>query len=117
MQINVTGHHVDITPSVNEKVNSLLSSIELRFSSLVSVNVILSKENRNHSVEFNSTYTGQSISVKASGENMFKVIRNSSVKFTKALDRRKGQIQAARKKSEEKETCLASELMQEMDIA
>ncbi len=46
MQINVTGHHVDITPALRDYVTNKLQKIERYFSNITNVHVILSVDKK-----------------------------------------------------------------------
>lgn len=42
MQINITGHHVEVTPALKEYVTSKFQKIQRHFSNITNVHVILS---------------------------------------------------------------------------
>lgn len=46
MQINITGHHVDITPPLRDYVNQKIEKIQQRFSNITSVHVTLSVDKK-----------------------------------------------------------------------
>jgi putative sigma-54 modulation protein len=46
MQINITGHHVDITPPIKEYVESKMHKIERIFNNITNVHVILSLDKK-----------------------------------------------------------------------
>jgi len=46
MQINITGHHVEITPSLRDYVNQKIEKIHRRFSNITSVHVTLSVDKK-----------------------------------------------------------------------
>lgn len=46
MQINITGHHVDITPSLRDYVNSKMQKIQRRFANITNVYVILTVDKK-----------------------------------------------------------------------
>ncbi|MBS0290139.1 MAG: ribosome-associated translation inhibitor RaiA [Proteobacteria bacterium] len=46
MQINITGHHVDITPPLREYVTNKLQKIQRYFSNITNVHVILSVDKK-----------------------------------------------------------------------
>lgn len=51
MQIELTGHGVDITPALREYVNEKIGRIKRHFEQLIVVRVVLHVEKLNHRVE------------------------------------------------------------------
>ena len=51
MRVNLTGHHVEITPALKDYVNEKLTRIERHFESVTSVNCILTVEKLRHKAE------------------------------------------------------------------
>ena len=46
MQINITGHHVDVTPALKTYVESKFARIQRHFSNITNVHVILSVDKK-----------------------------------------------------------------------
>lgn len=46
MQVNITGHHVEITPALRDYVNSKLQKIERHFSNITNVHVTLTVDKK-----------------------------------------------------------------------
>ena len=44
MQLNITGHHVEVTPSLNEYVTGKVSKLERHFDNVTNVHVVLGVE-------------------------------------------------------------------------
>ena len=51
MQINLTGHHLDITPSLRSYVATKLNRIERHFDHVITVHIILSVEKERKKAE------------------------------------------------------------------
>lgn len=62
MQIDLTGHHVDITPALRGYVNDKFERLERHFDHVTDVHVILSVEKLRHKAE---------ATIQVSGANMF----------------------------------------------
>ena len=45
MQINVTGHHVEVTPALRTYVTDKLQRITRHFDHVISINILLKVEN------------------------------------------------------------------------
>lgn len=46
MQINITGHHVELTPALRSYVNQKLEKVQKRFNNITSVHVTLSVDKK-----------------------------------------------------------------------
>ena len=51
MQINVSGHHVEVTDSLRSYVNTKLDRLERHFDKIIHMNVILSVEKQRQKAE------------------------------------------------------------------
>ncbi|MBQ4831973.1 ribosome-associated translation inhibitor RaiA [Pseudoalteromonas sp. MMG010] len=117
MKINLSGHHVDVNDSIREHINEKFSKIANHFPSLISLDIILSKEHHKIQVEISTIYEGARISVKGENEVMYPAIASASKKLDAALKHRKGQIKAhLHDKPEVTTPEIAHEKIQEMDL-
>jgi ribosomal subunit interface protein len=92
MKINVSGHHCDITASLNEDIQKKFSKIVSHFPTLVSMDVIVTKEHGEYSVEVATKYEGASVAVKGKNDVMYPAISQAVKKLNAALKHRKGQL-------------------------
>ena len=53
MQISVTGHHIDITDSLKNYVNTKFEKLERHFEQVANVHVVLSVEKQRQKAEAN----------------------------------------------------------------
>lgn len=74
MQINLDGHHVDITPALRGYVNSKFGKLERHFDQVSSVHVVLSVEKMVHKAEANIHVSGGDLFADAKAENMYAAI-------------------------------------------
>ena len=89
MQINIAGHHVDLTEGIKESVNSKFSKISLHFPDLDSVSVTLTVERNEQKVEAHSIYKGATVSASASNTDMYVAIAEAARKLEANLNGRK----------------------------
>ncbi len=94
MKINLSGHHVEISDSIREHIEEKFSKIASHFPTLISLDVIISKEHNEHQVELTTNYEGGRISVKGADSIMFPAIASAAKKLDAALKHRKGQLKA-----------------------
>lgn len=71
MQINLTGHHIDITQALRDYVYDKLERIGRHFDNVTSVHVILSVEKLCQKAEANIHVAGNDIFADAVGEDMY----------------------------------------------
>ena len=74
MNLNITGHHVDLTPALREFVENKLQRIERHFEQLIDGNVILTVEKVRHKAEATLHARGTNIHAEAEAENMYKAV-------------------------------------------
>lgn len=118
MKINLSGHHVEVTTSIKEDIEQKLSKIANHFPTLISLDIIISKEHNKHHVEITTNYEGGRISVKGSDDVMYPAIANGVKKLDAALKHRKGQLKAKlHAKPESTAPEIAHEKVQEMNLA
>ncbi len=74
MNLNITGHHVDLTPALREFVENKLQRIERHFENMIDGNVILTVEKVRHKAEATLHARGAHIHAEAEAENMYKAV-------------------------------------------
>ncbi|WP_133406051.1 ribosome hibernation-promoting factor, HPF/YfiA family [Parashewanella tropica] len=110
MKINLSGHHVDVTDSVREHVNEKFSKISNHFPSLISLDMIISKEHGEFEVEIRTNYEGAAISTTGKDDVMYPAIAEAAKKLDAALKHRKGHLKADR---HQKPNCTTPEIAHE----
>jgi len=69
MQLNLTGHHVDITPALRDYVRAKLDKLERHFDHVTNVNVVLTVEKQIQRAEASVNVSkGQLFADAASGD-------------------------------------------------
>lgn len=74
MQINLTGHHVDITPALRDYVHGKLERIERHCDNATQSHVILCVEKLRHKAEATIHVAGQDIHADSVEEDMYAAI-------------------------------------------
>jgi len=74
MQLNVSGHHVDLTEAMQSYVENKMERLERHFDQVTNVNVILSVEKLRQKAEATIHITGNDIFANAEDENMYAAI-------------------------------------------
>ena len=74
MQINLTGHHVEITDSLRDYVNSKFSKLERHFDNMTNANVVLTMDKLLKVAEAKIHLSGGEIFANAQHEDMYAAI-------------------------------------------
>ena len=74
MNINLSGHHLEITPAIREHVLSKIEKVKRHFENVIDVNVILSVEKLRQKAEANVHLSGKTIFVECDDENLYVAI-------------------------------------------
>jgi len=74
MQINLTGHHIDLTDSLRDFVNNKFSKLERHFDHINNVHVILTVEKLRQQAEAKLNVNGGEIFANAEHEDMYAAI-------------------------------------------
>ena len=74
MQLTITGHHIDITPALRNKVESKLGKLEKHFDNLVDVHCVLTVEKLEHKAEATVHLSGGTIFADAIDQDMYAAV-------------------------------------------
>ncbi|MFC3913734.1 ribosome hibernation promoting factor [Pseudaeromonas sharmana] len=74
MQINLSGHHIEITEPLRDFVNSKFSKLERHFEQINNVQVILTVEKLNQIAEAKLNVNGGEIFANSQHEDMYAAI-------------------------------------------
>ncbi len=74
MQLNLTGHHVEITQSLRDYVNEKLVKLERHFDHVTNVNVVLTVEKQQQRAEASVNVSKGQLFADASSADMYAAI-------------------------------------------
>ncbi len=92
MQINLTGHHVEITDSLRDYVDSKFTKLERHFDHINNVHVILNVEKLNQKAEATVHLTGGEIFANAENMDMYAAIDSLIDKLDRQVIKHKEKI-------------------------
>ncbi|MCO4799488.1 MAG: ribosome hibernation promoting factor [Colwelliaceae bacterium] len=92
MQINLAGHHVEITEPLRESVNSKFAKLERHFDHINNVHVVLTVEKLNQIAEATVHLNGTEIHARAENSDMYASIDSLVNKLDKQVLKYKGKI-------------------------
>jgi len=74
MNLNITGHHVEVTPAIREYVSAKLDRVIRHFDNVTSVGVILSVVNLPQKTKITVHVRGKDIHVESEDSDMYAAI-------------------------------------------
>jgi putative sigma-54 modulation protein len=89
MQINLTGHHVDVTPPLRDYVNSKMERLERHFDHVTNIHVVLSVEKLRHKAEATLHVSGGNLFADAVQEDMYAAIDSLVDKLDRQVKKHK----------------------------
>lgn len=92
MQINITGHHIEVTPALRAYVTEKLQRIYRHFDNVISTDVILKIENHHKRVEAKVNTAGKSLFAQESGTDMYAAIDGLIDKLDRQVRRHKDRV-------------------------
>lgn len=90
MNYNLTGKHMELTPSIKEAVTSALEQSRKVHDGVTNIRVILSHEQRNYVAEAILHIAGKDVFVKSVMGNMYDAIADMGDKAAHSLQKAKG---------------------------
>lgn len=103
MQLNLTGHHMDITPALRDYVTSKLDKIERHFDHVTDAHVILTVEKLRHKAEATINVSGGNIFAEAVEADMYAAIDGLVDKLDRQVKRHKEKLKAHHARDANKE--------------
>ena len=96
MNLNLTGHHLEITPAIREHVLGKISKVKRHFDNVIDVNVILSVEKLKQKAEASVHISGKTIFVECDDENLYAAIDSLIEKLDRQILKHKEKHTARR---------------------
>ena len=92
MQLNVTGHHVDITTSMKDYVEKKLDRIVRHSDHVIDVHCVLTVEKLRHKAEATVLLTGATVHADATDANMYAAIDALADKLDRRVKKHKEKL-------------------------
>jgi putative sigma-54 modulation protein len=104
MNIQITGHHVEVTPAIRDYVHSKLERITRHFDHVIDINVILSVDKLRQKVEATVHVRGKDIFAESDDMNMYAAIDSLTDKLDRSVIKHKEKQQDRRGAAPEPES-------------
>ncbi len=85
MNLNISGHHIEVTPSIRDYVTAKLDRITRHFDHVIDVNVILTVEKLAQKIEANVHVRGKDIFVQSEDADMYAAIDSLADKLDRQI--------------------------------
>lgn len=92
MQIDLTGHHVDLTEPLRNYVNDKFERLERHFDNVTDVHVVLSVEKLRHKAEATMMITGGKLFADSTEEDMYAAIDGLTDKLDRQIKKHKEKL-------------------------
>lgn len=92
MQINLTGHHIEITDSLRNYVNEKMGKLERHFDKVSNTHVILGVEKDTHKAEATVHMSGNDIFAEAHENDMYASIDSLVDKLDRQVKKHKEKL-------------------------
>ncbi|AIJ08699.1 ribosome hibernation promoting factor [Edwardsiella anguillarum] len=92
MQLNITGHHLEITDAIRQFVSEKFAKLEQYFDRINQVNVTLSIEKVDHIAEATVFINGGELHASAQQEDMYAAIDALIDKLARQLNKHKDKL-------------------------
>jgi len=92
MQINITGHHVEITPAIRDYINEKLERIERHFENATDIHFILTVEKLEHKAEATLHVSGNTLHAHSVEQDMYAAIDSLADKLDRQVRKHKEKI-------------------------
>lgn len=74
MQLNITGHHVDITDAIRNYVNTKMAKLERHFDNITNVHVVVSVEKHDQKAEATVHISGAELFADSTSDDLYTAI-------------------------------------------
>jgi len=98
MQINVSGHHVDVTDSLRSYVESKLDKLERHFDRITNMQVILSVEKQRQKAESTIRISGGELFAESESDDLYTAIDMLADKLDRQLIKQKEKMKDHKQK-------------------
>lgn len=93
MNLQISGHHLEVTPAIREYVSGKLERVTSHFDSVIGVNVILSVEKLKQKAEVTVHLPGKDVFVEAIDEDLYAAVDSLVDKLDRQVQKYKQKLQ------------------------
>lgn len=94
MQLDITGHHIDVTPLLNNYIKDKVTRLKRHFDQVLNIHVILEVQKHNHKAEASINVSGNHIFAIGEGHDMYTAIDSLADKLDRQILKHKEKIRS-----------------------
>ena len=94
MQLDITGHHIDVTPLLNNYIKEKVTRLKRHFDHVLDIHVILEVQKHNKKAEASLNVSGNHIFAEATGQDMYAAIDALADKLDRQILKHKEKIRS-----------------------
>ena len=92
MPLTITGHHIDVTPALRNRVESKLAKLDRHFGSLTDIHCVLTVEKLQHKAEATVHLSGGTIHADAVEQDMYAAVDALVDKLSRQVTKHKEKL-------------------------
>jgi putative sigma-54 modulation protein len=104
MNLTITGHHLEVTPAIDEYVKSKLDRVIRHFDNVTSVHVVLSVDKIKQKVEVTMQVKGKSIHADSIEDDLYAAIDSVADKLDRQVVKHKEKVSNHAHESQKRQT-------------
>ncbi|MDR0378787.1 MAG: ribosome-associated translation inhibitor RaiA [Candidatus Accumulibacter sp.] len=93
MNLQISGHHLEVTPALREYVTGKLDRVTRHFDHVIDVNAILSVDKLEQKAEVTMRLPGKDVFVESSGSDLYAAIDDLVDKLDRQVQKYKQKLQ------------------------
>ena len=93
MNLQISGHHLEITPAIHDYITGKLERVTRHFDNVIDVNVILSVDKLKQKAEVTVHLSGKDVFVESTDEDLYAAIDSLADKLDRQIQKHKQKIQ------------------------
>ncbi|KAG1665756.1 Nucleotide-binding protein [Nymphon striatum] len=94
MQLDITGHHVDVTPLLNDYIKDKVTRLKRHFDKVLNIHIILEVQKHSNKAEASINVSGNHIFADATGHDMYAAIDLLADKLDRQILKHKEKIRS-----------------------
>ncbi len=94
MQLDITGHHIDVTPLLNSYIKEKVTRLKRHYDQVLNIHVILEVQKHSNKAEASINVSGNHIFADAKGHDMYAAIDALADKLDRQILKHKEKLRS-----------------------
>lgn len=92
MQTSITGHHIEVTAALRDRISTKMEKLERHFDHVTDIHVILSVEKQRHQAEATVNVSGAKLYAKSVEDDMYAAVDSLVDKLDRQVKKHKEKL-------------------------